>query len=98
MLALLLMLAAAPAGAENLRNADRSILGDSAAYQLRMTIPRTGKAERVVEMNGFKKGDTPGLARYTLPAKDRARFIELLIALTGAKDVTGGDSRNGAKS
>jgi outer membrane lipoprotein-sorting protein len=109
MLALLLMLAAAPAAEEILRNADRSILGDSAAYQLRMTISRTGKADRVVEMNGFKKGDTLGLARYTLPAKERGTAYlrsgdstwlylpsaEKVVRVGPKQNFAGGDFSNG---
>jgi outer membrane lipoprotein-sorting protein len=69
---LLLMLAAPPSEADAiLRKADKAILGESASYALRMTVVRTGKDDRVVEMKGWKKGDTQGLVRYTLPAKER---------------------------
>ena len=54
-----------------LRRADRAVLGETAAYTLRMTVVRPGKPERVVEMKGWKKGDDQGLVRYTAPAKER---------------------------
>ena len=47
------------------------MLGENATYTLRMTVERPGKPERVVEMNGFKKGDDLGLVRYTAPPKER---------------------------
>jgi outer membrane lipoprotein-sorting protein len=71
-LVLLLALAAAPPSADTiLRRADRVVLGEAAAYTLRMTVARSGKADRVVEMKGWKKGDALGLVRYTAPAKER---------------------------
>ena len=71
-LVLALLLAAAEPDAETiLRKADRAVLGESATYTLRMTVERPGKPERVVEMNGFKKGDDLGLVRYTSPPKER---------------------------
>ena len=60
-----------PTPATILRRADRAVLGETAAYTLRMTVVRPGKAERVVEMKGWKKGDDRGLVRYTAPAKER---------------------------
>jgi len=63
--------AQAPDAATILRRADRAVLGETAAYTLRMTVVRPGKPERVVEMKGFKKGDEQGLVRYTAPAKER---------------------------
>jgi len=63
--------AEAPDAAAILRRADRAVLGETAAYTLRMTVVRPGKAERVVEMKGWKKGDDQGLVRYTAPAKER---------------------------
>ena len=64
--------AAAPPDATTiLRRADRAVLGEAAAYTLRMTVVRPGKPERVVEMKGWKKGDDQGLVRYTAPAKER---------------------------
>jgi outer membrane lipoprotein-sorting protein len=64
-------LAAPPDAAAILRRADRAILGEQAAYTLRMTVVRPEKPERVVEMKGWKKGDEQGLVRYTAPAKER---------------------------
>jgi outer membrane lipoprotein-sorting protein len=61
----------APDAATILRRADRAVLGESAAYTLRMTVVRPNKPERVVEMKGWKKGDDQGLVRYTAPAKER---------------------------
>ena len=63
--------AAPPDAATILRRADRAVLGEAAAYTLRMTVVRPGKPERVVEMKGWKKGDEQGLVRYTAPAKER---------------------------
>ena len=63
--------APAPDAATILRRADRAVLGESAAYTLRMTVVRPGKPERVVEMKGWKKGDEQGLVRYTAPARER---------------------------
>lgn len=74
-LALLLLPAAAhaqaPDAATILRRADRAVLGETAAYTLRMSVVRPDKPERVVEMKGWKKGDDRGLVRYTAPAKER---------------------------
>jgi outer membrane lipoprotein-sorting protein len=36
-----------------------------------MIVVRPGKAHRIVEMKGWKKGDALGLVRYTAPAKER---------------------------
>jgi outer membrane lipoprotein-sorting protein len=63
--------AQAPDAATILRRADRAVLGETAAYTLRMTVIRPSKPERVVEMKGWKKGDDQGLVRYTAPAKER---------------------------
>lgn len=74
MLLLLLALAApapAPTADTILRRADHAVLGETAAYTLQMTVTRPGKADRVVEMKGWKKGDALGLVRYTAPAKER---------------------------
>jgi outer membrane lipoprotein-sorting protein len=76
---LAVLLLALPAGASAeakdaatiLRRADRAVLGETAAYTLRMTVVRPGKPERVVEMKGWKKGDEQGLVRYTAPARER---------------------------
>jgi len=66
-----LTLAASLDAATILRSADKAVLGEQAQYSLRMTVIRPGKSDRVVEMNGWKKGDTLGLVRYTVPAKER---------------------------
>ncbi len=63
--------AAPPDAATILRRADRAVLGEAAAYTLRMTVIRPGKPQRVVEMKGLKKGDDRGLVRYTAPPKER---------------------------
>ena len=68
---LLLLLAAAPDADTILRKADKAVLGETAAYTLKMTVVRPGKSDRVVEMKGWKKGDTQGLVRYTAPPKER---------------------------
>jgi len=62
---------AAPDAATILRRADRAVLGETAAYTLRMTVVRPKKTDRIVEMKGWKKGDDQGLVRYTAPAKER---------------------------
>ncbi len=68
---LLAFFLAAPSADQVVRNADRAVLGESATYTLRMTIARPGRADRVVEMKGWKKGDDLGLARYTAPPRER---------------------------
>jgi outer membrane lipoprotein-sorting protein len=68
---LLFVCLAAPAADAIVRQADRAVLGENATYTLRMTVVRPGRADRVVEMKGWKKGDDLGLARYTAPAKER---------------------------
>lgn len=65
------LLLAAPDAAEILRRADKSVLGEQAAYALKMTVIRPGKPDRVVELKGWKKGDETGLVRYTAPPKER---------------------------
>jgi len=65
------LLLAAPPADEIVRRADKAVLGDTATYTLRMTVMRPGKNERVVEMNGWKKGDERGLVRYTAPPRER---------------------------
>jgi outer membrane lipoprotein-sorting protein len=65
------VLAASPDAPTILRRADRAVLGETAAYALRMTVVRPNKPERVVEMKGWKKGDEQGMVRYTAPAKER---------------------------
>ncbi len=68
---LLCLLLAAPTAEAIVRQADRAVLGENATYTLRMTVERPGRAERVVEMRGWKKGDDLGLVRYTAPARER---------------------------
>jgi outer membrane lipoprotein-sorting protein len=68
---LLALLLAAPTAESIVRQADRAVLGESAAYTLRMTVTRSGRADRVVEMKGWKKGDDLGLVRYTAPLRER---------------------------
>jgi outer membrane lipoprotein-sorting protein len=71
LLAALLAAAATPDARAILERAEKAVLGDQAAYTLRMTVVRPGKNERVVEMKGWKKGDALGLVRYTSPPKER---------------------------
>lgn len=66
-----LLAAAPPDAATILRRADSAVLGEQATYTLRMTVTRPGKADRVVEMKGWRKGDTRGLVRYLSPPKER---------------------------
>ena len=70
-LAALILLTAPPTAEQILDRADRAVLGEAAAYTLRMTVTRPGKPDRVVEMKGWKKGDQQGLVRYTAPPKER---------------------------
>lgn len=74
-----------------------------------MTVSRTGKPARVVEMEGFKQGDDRGLVRYTDPPKERGtvylrRDENTYIFLPSAEKVVrvgpkqtfgGGDFNNG---
>ena len=60
-----------PDAAAILKRADKAVLGERAAYTLRMTVVRPGKSDRVVEMKGWKKGNGLGLVRYTSPPKER---------------------------
>ena len=74
-LGLVLLVAPAAAGRpsaeEIVGRADKAVLGDVAAYTLRMTVVRPGRNDRVVEMRGWKKGDERGLVRYTAPPRER---------------------------
>ena len=70
-LALAVLAAAPPSAEEILRRADKAILGETAAYTIRMTVERPGKPARVVEMKGWKKGNALGMVRYTAPPKER---------------------------
>lgn len=67
----MLLGAASPPADEIVRRADKAVLGETAAYTLRLTVVRPGKADRVVLMKGWKKGDGLGLVRYTAPPKER---------------------------
>ena len=66
-----LLMAAAPDAEAILRRSTRVVLGEQAVYTVRMAVAHPGRAERVVEMKGWKKGDRLGLVRYTAPAKER---------------------------
>lgn len=92
-----------------LERAQRSVLGETASYTLRMTVNRNGKEPRVVTMDGFKSGDDRGLARYTDPPKEKGtvylrRDDSTYIYLPAAEKVArvgpkqtfgGGDFNNG---
>ena len=92
-----------------LEKAQVAILGETAAYTLRMTVHRTGKPTRVVSMDGFKSGDDRGLVRYTDPPKEKGtvylrRDDNTYIYLPAAEKVArvgpkqtfgGGDFNNG---
>ena len=70
-LGVLIALFAAPDAEAVLGRSQKTILGEQATYALRMTVSRPAKAERVVEMDGWRKGDEKGLVRYTAPPKER---------------------------
>ena len=92
-----------------LEKAQVTILGETASYVLRMTVNRTGKAARVVTMEGFKSGDDRGLVRYTDPPREKGtvylrRDDNTYIYLPAAEKVArvgpkqtfgGGDFNNG---
>ncbi len=67
----MLLAGAMPSADTIVRRADKAVLGDSVTYRLRMSVVRPGRSDRVVEMDGWKKGDDLGLVRYTAPAKER---------------------------
>ena len=108
LLAVLLAVPAPPAD-EILRRAQVAVLGETAAYTLRMTVARPGKTERVVEMKGWKKGDDLGLLRYTSPPKERGTaylrnagstwlFLpsaEKVVRVGAKQNFGGGDFSNG---
>jgi outer membrane lipoprotein-sorting protein len=108
LLAVLLVVPAPPAD-EILRRAQVAVLGETAAYTLRMTVARPGKTERVVEMKGWKKGDDLGLVRYTSPPKERGTaylrnagstwlFLpsaEKVVRVGAKQNFGGGDFSNG---
>ena len=106
---LALFLASPPDPEAILRRADKAILLDQAQYLLRMTVSRPGKADRVVEMKGWKKGDSLGLVRYTSPPKERgtaylrngdSTFLflpsaEKVVRVGAKQNFGGGDFSNG---
>jgi outer membrane lipoprotein-sorting protein len=92
-----------------LRRSDKVVLGDEAAYTLKMTVLRPGKPDRVVEMKGWKKGNTLGLVRYTAPPRERGTaylrsgestwlFLpsaEKVVRVGAKQNFGGGDFSNG---
>lgn len=54
-----------------LAKAQAAVLGEKAAYTIRMTVRRPNRRERVVSMDGYKLGDDRGLVRYTEPPRER---------------------------
>lgn len=109
LLALQLVLAPVQEAASILRRADRAVLGEQATYALRMTVIRPGKADRIVEMKGWKKGSTRGMLRYTAPLKERGTaylrsgestylFLpsaEKVVRVGAKQNFGGGDFSNG---
>jgi outer membrane lipoprotein-sorting protein len=109
LLALALLLAEPLTAEDILRRADVAVLGENAAYTLRMTVTRPGKTDRVVEMKGWKKGDEKGLVRYTAPPKERGTaylrsgestwmFLpsaEKVVRVGNKQNFGGGDFSNG---
>ena len=105
----LALLLAAPDAVTIVRRADQAVLGETAAYTLRMTVVRPGRPERMVEMKGWKKGDDLGLVRYTAPPKERgtaylrsgaSTFLflpsaEKVIRVGPKQNFGGGDFSNG---
>ena len=105
----LAVLLAAPDPVAILEKAGRSVLGEEAAYGLRMVVTRPGKADRVVEMKGWKKGDELGLLRYVAPPKERGTaylrngggtwlFLpaaEKVVRVGSKQNFGGGDFSNG---
>jgi outer membrane lipoprotein-sorting protein len=104
-----LLAAPAPPADEILRRAQGAVLGETAAYTLRMTVERSGKPSRVVEMKGWKKGDDLGLVRYTSPPKERGTAYlrnagstwlylpsaEKVVRVGAKQNFGGGDFSNG---
>lgn len=105
----LLLAAETPDASAILRRADRAVLGERAAYTLRMTVTRPQKPERVVDMKGWKKGDGLGLLRYTAPPKERGTAYlrsgsntwlylpnaEKVVRVGSKQNFGGGDFSNG---
>ena len=109
-LALALLLAASPPDPMALlQRAEKAVLGETAAYTLRMTVQRPNKTDRVVEMKGWKKGDDKGLVRYTAPPKERGTAYlrngastwlwlpdaEKVVRVGAKQNFGGGDFSNG---
>ena len=104
-----LLAAAAPDPMALLQRAEKAVLGDNAAYTLRMTVQRPNKPDRVVEMKGWKKGDDKGLVRYTSPPKERGTAYlrnaastwlwlpdaEKVVRVGAKQNFGGGDFSNG---
>jgi outer membrane lipoprotein-sorting protein len=92
-----------------LQRTEKTVLGESAAYTLRMTVRRPNKPERVVEMKGWKKGDDKGLVRYTAPPRERGTAYlrsgastwlwlpsaEKVVRVGAKQNFGGGDFSNG---
>lgn len=105
----LAVLLAAPDPVTILRKAGQSVLGEQAAYDLRMVVTRPGRSDRVVEMKGWKKGDELGLLRYVAPPKERGTaylrngastwlFLpaaEKVVRVGSKQNFGGGDFSNG---
>jgi outer membrane lipoprotein-sorting protein len=109
-LAVALLLAAPPPDPMALlQRAEKAVLGETAAYTLRMTVQRPNKSDRVVEMKGWKKGDDKGLVRYTAPPKERGTAYlrngastwlwlpdaEKVVRVGAKQNFGGGDFSNG---
>lgn len=102
------LLLAAPTADEIVRRADAAVLGGVARYTLRMTVTRPGKSDRVVEMDGWKKGHDRGLVRYTEPPRERGTAYlrrgdstwlylpsaEKVVRVTSKQSFGGGDFTN----
>src|SRR6185436_19385997 len=105
---LLAVVLAAPPADVIVSRAEKTVLGESAVYTVKMTVVRPGKPERTVEMKGWKKGDL-GLVRYVAPPKERGTAClrngaNTWLFLPGAEKVVrvgakqnfgGGDFSNG---
>jgi outer membrane lipoprotein-sorting protein len=103
------VLAGAPDALALLQRAEKAVLGENAAYTLRMSVQRPGKAERAVEMKCWKKGDDKGLVRYTAPPKERGTAYlrngastwlwlpsaEKVVRVGAKQNFGGGDFSNG---
>jgi len=109
LLLLALLAAAPPDPTALLQRAEKTVLGENAAYTLRMDVRRPNKPARVVEMKGWKKGDDKGLLRYTDPPKERGTAYlrvgastwlwlpsaEKVVRVGAKQNFGGGDFSNG---